>query len=149
MLPRETWIRLGVLLMQDGIWRGRRLLPPGFVTQMTTGTPQNPYYGLGVYVAGPYVKRRGFLNPEREPESRRVLHGEPYLAGDLFMFDGNSNQVLYIVPSERLVILRTGATPPRDTQREWDNSVLPNTLMRGIRRAPGERAPQPQPTNAP
>lgn len=145
MLTAESWIRLGVLLMEDGRWQGRRLLPAGYVGEMTRGTAENPYYGLGVYVAGNYTPRRGFLNPAREPEARRVLHGEPYLARDLFMFDGNSNQVLYVVPSARLVVLRLGAQPPRSPSGEWDNAVLPNVLLRGIRYRAKEQRPVPQP----
>lgn len=145
MVPPETWVRVAILLMQDGVWAGERLLPPGFVREMTTGTTQNPYYGLSVYVSGKYVARRGFANPAREPESRRVLHSEPYLAADLFLFDGNSNQVVYIVPSEQLVILRVGDAPPRAAGREWDNAMLPNTILRGIRRKDGEPQPAPQP----
>ena len=60
----------------------------------------------------------------------KTLHSEPYLAGDLFLFDGNSNQVVYIVPSLKLVIVRTGDEPPRAP--EWDNTVLPNTIIRGL-----------------
>jgi CubicO group peptidase (beta-lactamase class C family) len=144
LLPPETWLRLAVLLLDDGVWEGRRLLPAGFVAEMRRGTPQYPYYGLGVYVAGRYVERRGFANPERQPVAQRVLHSEPYLAGDLFLFDGNANQVVYVVPSERLVIVRTGNAPPRRDGVEWDNAFLPNTLLAGIQRRPGERAPEPQ-----
>jgi CubicO group peptidase (beta-lactamase class C family) len=145
MVAPETWVRLAILLMQDGVWSGKRLLPPGFVREMATGTAQNPYYGLGIYASGTYVARRGFANPAREPEARRVLHSEPYLAADLFMFDGNSNQVVYVVPSEQLVILRVGDAPPRSAGQEWDNAMLPNTILRGIRRKAGERLPVPQP----
>lgn len=41
LLPSEDWMRLAVLLLQDGIWNGERLLPKGFVADMRTGTPQN------------------------------------------------------------------------------------------------------------
>jgi CubicO group peptidase (beta-lactamase class C family) len=145
LVPPETWLRLAVLLLDDGVWNGRRLLPAGYVAEMRQGTPQNPYYGLGVYVAGKYTDRRGFANPERQPPAQRVLHSEPYLASDLFLFDGNANQVVYVVPSERLVIVRTGNPPPRANGNEWDNAYLPNTVMRGIVRRAGERAPEPQP----
>jgi CubicO group peptidase (beta-lactamase class C family) len=141
MLPAEAWLRLGILLAADGVWESRRLLPAGYVTEMRRPTRENPYYGLGVYVAGEYTPRRGFAHPEREADSRKVLHSEPYLAPDLFLFDGNANQVVYIIPSERLVILRMGDSPPRGAGKEWDNTVLPNTVLRGILRARAGAAP--------
>jgi CubicO group peptidase (beta-lactamase class C family) len=140
MLPAETWLRLAILLIDDGRWNGARLLPAGYVDQMRQPTPQNPYYGLGIYVTGAYVQRRGFGNPDTP--GPRVLHGEPYLASDLYLFDGNGDQVVYIVPSERLIIARLGDPPPRAP--EWDNAVLPNLILNGIqRRAPGW-TPQPR-----
>lgn len=145
MLPAETWLRLGVLLLRDGRWDGRRLLSSAFVHEMRQGTPQNPYYGLAVYPAGRYIERRGFSNPERDTPARRVLHSEPYEAADLFLFDGNADQVVYVVPSAQLVVLRVGGPPPRADGKEWDNSFLPNTLLRGIRWRPGEQRPVPQP----
>lgn len=128
MLPPETWLRLGILLIDDGRWSGKRLLPAGYVAAMRTATRENPHYGLGLWIGTPYVERRGFANPARP--GPKVLHSEPFLADDLFMFDGNSNQVVYIVPSRRLIVLRTGDNPPKSP--EWDNSRLPNLLLRAL-----------------
>jgi CubicO group peptidase (beta-lactamase class C family) len=128
LLPAETWLRLAILLLDDGRHAGRAFLPPGYVAEMKRPTPQNPYYGLGVYVSAPWVKRRGFGNPDMA--GPLVLHSEPYLADDLFLFDGNADQVVYMVPSRRLIILRMGDAPPRTP--EWDNAVLPNTILRGM-----------------
>jgi CubicO group peptidase (beta-lactamase class C family) len=141
LIPPESWVRLAILFSQDGVWQGRRLLPSGYVTQMRTGSPQYPYYGLGVYVAGRYIDRRGFANPERP--APKVLHSEPYLASDLFLFDGNGNQVVYVIPSQNLVILRTGNPPPRGGP-EWDNAYLPNTILRGIVKDARPMTPQPR-----
>jgi CubicO group peptidase (beta-lactamase class C family) len=127
LLPAETWLRLGLLLLDDGVWGGKRLLPQGYVTTMRTPTAANPHYGLGVW-AGPYAPRRGFGKPGQALGA--VLHGEPYLADDLFLFDGNADQVLYIVPSQRLAILRMGGPPPKAP--EWDNAVLPNLILRDL-----------------
>ncbi|MCY3987561.1 MAG: serine hydrolase [Gammaproteobacteria bacterium] len=142
LLPAETWLRLAILLINDGEMQGRRLLPEGFVRTMITATPQNPHAGLGVYVAGDYIQRRGAANPDRNVGE--TLHSEPYLAHDLFLFDGNSNQVIYIVPSARLIVARLGNWPPREA--EWDNAYLINTLLRGLDEdTRAELRPQPLP----
>lgn len=142
LLPAETWLRLAILLINDGEMQGRRLLPESFVRAMITATPQNPHAGLGVYVAGDYIQRRGAANPDRNVGE--TLHSEPYLAHDLFLFDGNSNQVIYIVPSARLIVARLGNWPPREA--EWDNAYLINTLLRGLDEGiRAELRPQPLP----
>lgn len=38
--------RLGVLMLHDGVWGGRRLLPDGWVRELTTPCAINPEYGL-------------------------------------------------------------------------------------------------------
>ena len=138
MLPPETWVRLAKLVLDDGKAGGKRLLPAGYVAEMKTGTKENPWYGMGLWVAGRYTERRGFANPSRQ--APKTLHSEPYAARDLVMFDGNSNQIVYIVPSEQLIVLRTGESPPKSP--EWDNAKLPNLLIAGIRGARGNAGPQ-------
>ncbi|MYH32708.1 MAG: serine hydrolase [Gammaproteobacteria bacterium] len=141
LAPAENFLRLAISLLRDGVWEGERLLPEGYVREMITPTRENPYFGLSIWVAGRYTERRGFANPDRG--MAEILHGEPYLAADLYLFDGNANQVIYVVPSQDLVILRTGLAPPRDENTEWDNSVLPNIVMRGIMKDRRASAPQP------
>lgn len=139
-LPAESWLRLGILLMNDGVVKGERLLPKGYVDAMTRGTAQNPHYGMGVWVAGPYTERRGFGAPGKP--GPRVLHSAPYRDKDLFLFDGNSNQVVYISRAAKMVALRIGDSPP--AKPEWDNAILPNLLIDGIAWKQGETRPVPQ-----
>lgn len=140
MLPAESFLRMGILLLDDGRWGGKRLLPPGYVAQMRKGTPQNPSFGLGIWLGEPYHLRRGFGAPGTP--GPQVLHSEPYLDPNLFLFDGNQNQIVAISPRNRLIVLRMGSfpPPPSATSGEWDNAFLPNTLIRGIRPlAPAQR----------
>ena len=130
LAPAENFLRLAIVMLQDGLWDGNRILPEGYVQEMITPTRENPYFGLSIWVAGRYSERRGFANPDRGMP--QILHSEPYLAADLYLFDGNANQVVYVVPSQDLVILRTGRAPPLNDSTEWDNSYLPNTILRGI-----------------
>lgn len=141
LLPAQSWLKMAILLIDDGVWNGKRLLPKDYVEEMRTGSAPNPHYGLGIWLGGSYLERRGYANPDSP--AAKVLHSEPYLDKQLFLFDGNSNQVVYIIPSERMIILRTGANPPKD--REWDNAYLPNLLIRDANRAPGSIWPEPQP----
>ncbi len=142
-LPAQTWMRFGLLLLDDGVWQSDRLLPEGYVAAMRTATDENPHAGLGVWVPGPYVKGRGSLHPSMD--AGKTLHSEPYADSELFLFDGNSNQVVYIIPSQGLVIVRTGGWSP--AEKPWDNSYLPNRIIENIARAPGEAEPVPQARN--
>ncbi len=131
LLPAETYLRLAILVMQDGIWEGTRILPEGYVERISSPSPNNKHSGMGIYIGQPYIERRGYANPDSIPDNLKVYHSEPYLADDLVLFDGNRNQVVYIIPSKELVILRTALGRAR-SEPEWDNSYLPNTILRGL-----------------
>jgi CubicO group peptidase (beta-lactamase class C family) len=135
LLPPETFLRMAVLYLQDGKWDGDRLLPDGYVKEVSTGTAQYPHAGMGVYVAGDYVEGRGPTNPD--VPYGKTKHGEPYLADDLFLFDGNGHQVAYIIPSANMVIFRSGTWPAKELG--WDNSILPNTILAGTEFPDGKR----------
>ncbi|MEQ8514428.1 MAG: hypothetical protein RIC38_02375, partial [Chromatocurvus sp.] len=128
LLPAEAYLRLAILLMHDGVWDGDRLLPEGYVAALRTPRSDYSSAGIGLYLGSPYRERRGAANPERG--IGQSLHSEPYASPDLYLFDGNSNQVVYIVPSRKTIVMRLGAWAPRDP--EWDNAFLPNTLLRGM-----------------
>ena len=138
LLPAESFARMAMLVAQDGKWGGKQLLPKGYVAAMKTPTAQNPHYGLGLWIGGTFIERRGFANPTRPLP--KVLHSEPYLSDDVVMFDGNSSQIVYIVPSQQLIVLRTGESPPR--KPEWDNAKLINIILAGI--SGTKLAPQPR-----
>ena len=128
LLPAETFAKLGLLVLQDGVWQGETLLPDGYTEAMRSSTPGNIHAGLGVYLGHPYKEFRGANNPESDPFA--TYHSAPYARDDLYLFDGNSNQVIYMIPSEDLLILRVGDTPSRDMP--WDNAILPNLILEGL-----------------
>ncbi len=128
LLPAEAWLRLSMLLLNDGVWQQERLLPEGYVQSMTTATRQNPHAAMGVYVAGDYIKRRGAANPD--VGFGKNYHSEPYLDKDLYLFDGNGSQVSYHIPRHKLIVMRLGDAPAKDFT--WDNAFLPNTILRAL-----------------
>ncbi|MDW8415151.1 MAG: serine hydrolase [Thermaurantiacus sp.] len=147
-LPAESFLRLGILLAQDGVWEGRRLLPEGWVRDTVTPSPANPHWGLHMWIGRPCVKRLRWFPERAQPVG--VLHSECYLAPDLFLFDGAGHQAMWIVPSLDLVVLRFGPPPTRrpGLPGEFDNSRLPNTIIRGLKAARNAPATPPPPAGA-
>ncbi len=133
MLPAESFIRIGALLAQDGVWNGQRLLPDYWLRATTTPSPANPNWGLHMWIGKPCTKRLRWFPPRSQPVG--VLQSECYLADDLLLFDGSGNQAMWIVPSRKLVVLRFGPPPTRRPGEpgEFDNSILPNTIIRGLK----------------
>lgn len=96
----RDWARFGQLYLDDGVVDGRRILPNGWVRYSTTPTLASDY-GAGFWV-----------NAGNAPNARgRVRSGMPT---DTFFASGLFGQRVVIVPSQRLVIVRFGATidPP-------------------------------------
>jgi CubicO group peptidase (beta-lactamase class C family) len=88
--PRD-FARFGLLYMRDGIWDGRRLLPPGWVDYARTPTYQQP---------------------DVEPDSDYGAHWWLNLAGPgSFSANGYEGQHIVICPDRDLIIVRHGATP--------------------------------------
>lgn len=99
VLSSQVWstardlARLGQFWLQDGVWRGKRLLPEGWMRYMTTPAgPQpadGPGYGATLWLFGP----------------KQGLPAGSYAA------QGNRGQFVMVVPSERLVVVRRGEDP--------------------------------------
>ncbi len=101
----RDWARLGLLFLRDGIWHGRRLLPEGWIayTRMPTQVAPDGRYGANVW-----------LKLSSSPQL-----GEPPMPEDAYYMLGYDQQIVAIVPSRDLVIVRLGLT--RDA-KAWDHA---------------------------
>ena len=95
--PRD-WARFGLLFLADGVVGGTRVLPEGWVRYSTTPTPA-AWVGYG---AGWWINQG-----DSQGARFRREHGMPT---DAFMAQGIYGQTVVVVPSQRLVIARFGAT---------------------------------------
>ncbi|MDG2319314.1 MAG: serine hydrolase [Rhodospirillaceae bacterium] len=142
MLPPETWLRFGIFLLHGGRWNGEQFLPDSWRAEMLKPSANKEQFGMMIWLGHPYLERRLYHRPEspiNQVPKPGVYNSEPFLADDIFMFDGAEGRMVYIVPSEDLVIVRTGFRPAPDAS-EWDNTFLPNTIMRGIKQIDAEPA---------
>jgi CubicO group peptidase (beta-lactamase class C family) len=122
--PRD-WARLGMLLLDDGKWRGQQVLPRGWLATMSTRSARNPNYGLGLWLGSPYAEYRVYFEGVKGP----IRQSEPFVADDVLMMEGGGNRVILAVPSRQLMVMRLGEQDP-----EWDQAYLVNLLLRGLDR---------------
>jgi CubicO group peptidase (beta-lactamase class C family) len=109
ILSSQVWTtardlaRLGLFYLQDGVWRGERLLPAGWARYVSTPAGAQPEKGAGY---GAFFWLYG------------AADGLP--AGTMLM-NGNRGQYVFVVPETHTVIVRRGfdpvGQPPFDVAR--------------------------------
>lgn len=102
--------RIGFLFINDGCWDGQRLLPEGWVTASTT--VQQPYQTRKIDAAAPRVPGRlWWLN--RAVSETNTPKPWPRLPDDLYAAIGQGGQLLVVIPSADLVIVRQASDGER------------------------------------
>ena len=101
----RDWARLGLLFLRDGRWGGERILPEGWVAYTTRPTVQSPNDRYGAQV---------WLKLEKSENL-----GEPPMPEDSFYMLGHNGQVVAMVPSKDLVVVRLGQTL---SGGDWDTA---------------------------
>ena len=84
------------------MWEDKRLLPEGWMERSTTAEPVDRSEERG-YAAGWWVNRQA--------DGSLVT---PLLPADAYWMSGHDGQRVYVVPSQRLVVVRMGFSPEVD-----------------------------------
>jgi hypothetical protein len=119
------WLRVASLLVDDGRFEGKQVVPAGWVRRMARPVSLDAVRGSGV-------------------ELPVTAHGiEPFAAEGVFFLRGPGRWRLWLVPSLRLAVL-AGAAPPAQSptalpDAAWDETRLPNLVIRAL----SDRPPQP------
>lgn len=130
----RDWARFGLLMLRGGVWDGAPILPPGWIDFMRTPLSHEP---KGIYGAMTWLNAG---HPEWGAAPR--IANAP---ADLFMATGHGGQIVAMVPSKDLVIVRFGRTGygDYDAMYKWLGDVIgafPDTV-----RVPTPPAPAPRP----
>ena len=97
----RDWARFGLLYLNDGVWNGDRILPPGWVDYSQTPTPGAPRERYGAH----FWRTKGEKN------------NLPDIPKDAYHMAGYEGQKVVIIPSYELVIVRLGFSQP---ESNWD-----------------------------
>jgi CubicO group peptidase (beta-lactamase class C family) len=95
----RDWARFGLLLANDGVVGGRRLLPVGWVARSATpAADSDGRFGWHLW-----------LNADPDADGPRSRPW-PDLPDDLLRLDGHEGQYCTVLPSQELVVVRLGCT---------------------------------------
>lgn len=119
----RSWLQLGLLHLDGGTHAGEQVVPAAWMRDVVTPSPRNPNYGYYTWLGTEHQEKRAY----NKKAGTVAYHSEPFAAPDVAYFDGFGGQRVYVVPSRRLVIVRTGALA-----LEWDDARLPNLLIRAL-----------------
>ena len=114
----RDWARFGLLCLCDGMWGKNRVLPEGWIQYCTTPAQGSidKAYGAGFWLQIP----REFRGAEK-PNVR--------VPRDAYHAVGYNGQLISIIPSRKLVVVRLGLTR---TYGAWDQEELINRILGAI-----------------
>jgi len=92
----RDWARFGLLYLNDGMFNNERILPEGWVAQSTRpASADKQGYGYQIW-----------LNAGGDT----LIKKYPAAPADMFYADGFESQLIFVIPSEKMVIVRLGLT---------------------------------------
>lgn len=109
-LEASEWAKYGLLIARKGVWKGRVILPAALLEQCFVPSPANPAYGLTFWLSPnvPGVVEAG-RRAAVDSQGRTVAFSAP---ADFSMAAGAGKQRLYLIPSQKLVVVRFGNGGP-------------------------------------
>ena len=103
----RDYARFGLLYLRDGVWAGERLLPEGWVDEARSGATDDNHnvYGSGFWIT--------------PPDGEATYPGQAATTPpfDAFSAQGHRGQILWMVPSRDLIVVRLALMP--DAEGNW------------------------------
>lgn len=125
--PRD-WLRVGIMMLDEGRVEGRQVLPEKWFRQMITPSPTNPTYGnmtwLGFNSSGAVSSLNKSLSRYNTVDEEKT---STLASRNLICFDGLGGQRVYVFPDYALVIVRTGVL-----DGGYEDPTLPNLVIQGV-----------------
>jgi CubicO group peptidase (beta-lactamase class C family) len=104
----RDYARFGLLYLNDGVFNGERILPEGWVKYTTTPASDSK----GVYGAFFWLNSSGEY---------------PSVPNDMFSCEGHDDQMIFIIPSKKVVVVVLGFSHKPDHEMDC-NSLLSDVL---------------------
>ncbi len=112
----RSMARFGLLMLNRGKWEDQQIIPEAYIDLMITSSQNiNPSYGYLTWLNG--------RSKSMVPGSQLVFNQSisPSAPADMFAAMGKNGQLMDVVPSQNLVVIRMGDVP--------DNTLVPFTFQ--------------------
>ncbi|HEY1829433.1 MAG TPA: serine hydrolase [Acidimicrobiales bacterium] len=103
-IPPTQFAKLGLLMQNDGVWRGTRILSSAYIQQAVADDPTNPCYGFLFWHNGG-SSCTGANIPAAETVAGPLIGSAP---SDLFAMVGALQQNNFMIPSLHMTVTWTG-----------------------------------------
>lgn len=107
----RDWAKFGQLYLNDGVAGGRRIFPEGWVAYSHRSTLGSEY-GAGLWINA---------STSKNAVARVTRDGMP---ADAYYASGDLGQRIYMLPSQKLVIVRMGVTHQRGFDMQGDLRLI-------------------------
>ena len=97
----RDWAKLGQMMLQNGQWEGKQILPLDWVKYTTTPTKTSSLNNYGAHF---------WLN--EVPDDKHIKRNWPSAPEDTYYMGGYQGQYVIVIPSEDLVVVRFGFSNP-------------------------------------
>ncbi len=123
----REWAKFGVLVRDQGTWKGVQLLPPKLLADCMVGSELMPAYGLTFWLNHKISEKQAEFLPSVLNRAFTKGYIASSLPSDLIVAAGYQDNRLYIIPSLNLVIVRLGTG-----DRDFSDYQFLNMLMSSI-----------------
>lgn len=96
--------RLGLLVSNDGRWRGRQIVPAAYVDRVSAPSPTNGCYGL-LFWTNAGTPCTGADIPAAQTVPHRMVPSAP---ADMYEMNGTGGQLVIVIPSLAITVVTTG-----------------------------------------
>lgn len=114
----RDWARFGLFLKNKGIWNNEKILPDGWMDYSTRPTPKA---ALGQYGAMFWLNAGEKDNPDRRKFAS--------LPADLYYCGGFNGQIVAVIPSRDVVVVRLGVTH----DNSWSHETFIGQVLDSIK----------------
>jgi CubicO group peptidase (beta-lactamase class C family) len=121
------WAKFGEWVRNKGFIQDKQIIEADLFDLLTQGSEENPAYGLTWWLKEPVSKEQIKKIPLLRGDMGQIANSD-WVPEDLFMAAGAGKQLLYIIPSLELVVVRQA---PLGNEKYYRDMEFLSLLLRG------------------